>query len=78
MYYGEVGLDLIFHMFFLLRYSRMLEEGAFRGRVYDYAYMLILAAIAMIVRLFHVLCIVKTREYENGFENSNMAKVDFD
>ena len=49
MYYGEVGLDLVFHMFFLLRYSRMLEEGAFRGRVYDYAYMLILAALAMIV-----------------------------
>jgi Derlin-2/3 len=25
-YFGELGLDLVFHMFFLVRYCRMLEE----------------------------------------------------
>ena len=38
------GLDFLFHMFFLARYCRLLEEGAFRGRTADFLYMLLVGA----------------------------------
>lgn len=47
LYFGNFNLDFIFHMFFLMRYCRMLEEGSFRGRVADFAWMLFLGATAM-------------------------------
>jgi hypothetical protein len=31
-FFGSISLDFFFHMFFLVRYCRMLEEGSFRGR----------------------------------------------
>jgi len=36
LYFGNFSIDFIFHMFFISRYSRMLEEGSFRGRTADY------------------------------------------
>eukprot|EP01137_Pigoraptor_chileana_P001223 Opistho-2@38554 len=49
LYFGTLGLDLLFHMFFLYRYSRYLEEGSFRGRTADYFYMLLFGATLMTV-----------------------------
>lgn len=39
MYYA--GLDFVFHMFFLVKYSKSLEEGSFRGRSADFLWMLL-------------------------------------
>jgi Derlin-2/3 len=44
-FFGSFGLDFIFYIFFLVRYCRMLEEGSFRGRSADFAWMLILGAL---------------------------------
>jgi Derlin-2/3 len=38
------GLDFLFHMFFLARYCRLLEEGSFRGRSADFLWMLLFGA----------------------------------
>eukprot|EP00741_Cyanophora_paradoxa_P004698 tig00000823_g4560.t1 len=43
-FFGVFGLDFIFHMFFLVRYCKSLEEGKFRGRTADFAWMLTLGA----------------------------------
>jgi Derlin-2/3 len=37
-------VDFIFHVFFMIRYSRMLEEGSFRNRSADFLYMLLFGA----------------------------------
>ena len=36
------GLDFVFHMFFLIKYSKSLEEGSFRGRSADFLWMLLI------------------------------------
>ena len=38
----SAGLDFVFHMFFLVKYSKSLEEGSFRGRSADFLWMLLL------------------------------------
>ena len=38
------GLDFVFHMFFLVKYSKSLEEGSFRGRSADFLWMLMFGA----------------------------------
>jgi Derlin-2/3 len=43
-FFGALGLDFIFHMFFLARYCRMLEEGTFRGKSADFFWMLMFGA----------------------------------
>eukprot|EP00217_Crustomastix_stigmatica_P014534 CAMPEP_0183801916 /NCGR_PEP_ID=MMETSP0803_2-20130417/29073_1 /TAXON_ID=195967 /ORGANISM="Crustomastix stigmata, Strain CCMP3273" /LENGTH=212 /DNA_ID=CAMNT_0026046647 /DNA_START=129 /DNA_END=763 /DNA_ORIENTATION=- len=43
-FFGSLGLDFVFHMFFLARYCRMLEEGCFRGRSADFLFMLLFGA----------------------------------
>lgn len=43
-FFGQLGLDFLFHMFFLARYCRLLEEGSFRGRSGDFLYMLLFGA----------------------------------
>ena len=55
-YFGTLGLDFVFHMFFLLRYSKSLEEGSFRGRSADFLWMLmvgglLLSSIALFVNI---------------------------
>ncbi|KAI9019858.1 Der1-like family-domain-containing protein [Hyaloraphidium curvatum] len=49
LYFGNFSVDFLFHMFFLVRYSRALEEGSFRGRTADFVWMLLLAASAIII-----------------------------
>mmetsp|Transcript_3684 Transcript_3684/g.10393 ORF Transcript_3684/g.10393 Transcript_3684/m.10393 type:complete len:244 (-) Transcript_3684:452-1183(-) len=47
MYFGSFGIDFIFHMFFLLKYCKSLEEGSFRGRTADFLWMLLLGGALM-------------------------------
>jgi len=39
-----IDLDFLFHMFFLGRYCKLLEENSFRGRTADFFYMLLFGA----------------------------------
>ena len=43
-FFGSLGVDFLFHMFFLARYCRMLEEGTFRGKSADFFWMLAFGA----------------------------------
>ncbi|KXS21877.1 Der1-like protein [Gonapodya prolifera JEL478] len=54
LYFGSLSVDFIFHIFFLLRYSRALEEESFRGRTADFIWMLLLAIVS-IVGISHAL-----------------------
>ncbi|GBF90363.1 der1-like family protein [Raphidocelis subcapitata] len=40
-FFGSLGLDFVFHMFFLVKYCKSLEEGSFRGRTADFLWMLL-------------------------------------
>ena len=46
-FFGSLGMDFVFHMFFLSRYCRLLEEGTFRGRSGDFFWMLLFGAAEM-------------------------------
>lgn len=48
LYYGPLGLDWLFHMFFLVKYASALETGSFRGRSADFAWMLGLCGAALL------------------------------
>jgi Derlin-2/3 len=41
LFFGAFSVDFLFHMYFLVRYSRLLEEGEFRGRTARYVWMLL-------------------------------------
>ncbi|GAX26191.1 Derlin-2/3 [Fistulifera solaris] len=41
LFFGVFSVDFLFHMYFLVRYSRLLEEGDFRGRPAHYIWMLL-------------------------------------
>ena len=45
------GLDFVFHMFFLIKYSKSLEEGSFRGRSADFLWMLLIGQPAFHLHL---------------------------
>jgi Derlin-2/3 len=47
LFFGVFSVDFLFHMYFLVRYSRMLEEGDFRGRTANFLYMLLFGIINM-------------------------------
>merc|ERR1712159_531628 len=43
LFFGESpSIDFAFHMFFLVRYAKLLEEGSFYGSSADFAWMLML------------------------------------
>lgn len=44
---GRADLDFLFHMFFLARYCKLLEENSFRGRTADFFYMLLFGATVL-------------------------------
>nr|CAD1840649.1 unnamed protein product [Ananas comosus var. bracteatus] len=46
-----VDLDFLFHMFFLARYCKILEENSFRGRIADFFYMLLFGATVLTGRM---------------------------
>ncbi|VDC04462.1 unnamed protein product [Peniophora sp. CBMAI 1063] len=47
-YFGSMSLDFIFHMFFFMRYSRMLEESSFANKKADYFWLLFLCAVMLL------------------------------
>ena len=47
-FFGSFSLDFLFHMYFFIRYCRLLEEGPFRGRKVDFVYMLFIGAFLML------------------------------
>ena len=55
-FFGKFSLEFIFHMYFLMRYCRLLEENSFRGRTADFVFMLLLSALFMTVSLLHSCC----------------------
>ena len=46
----------MFHIFFLVKYSKALEEGTFRGRSADFLWMLLLGALQCFHGTLLVLC----------------------
>ncbi|XP_042521003.1 derlin-2.1-like isoform X2 [Macadamia integrifolia] len=46
-YFRKMDLDFLFHMFFLARYCKLLEENSFRGRTADFFYMLLFGATVL-------------------------------
>ena len=48
LYFGPPSFDLVFHLFFLVRYCRQLEAGSFRGRTADMVWMLVLGGATML------------------------------
>ncbi|CAA6668718.1 unnamed protein product [Spirodela intermedia] len=52
LYFRKMDLDFLFHMFFLARYCKLLEENSFRGRTADFFYMLLFGATILTVIVF--------------------------
>ena len=48
-FFGTFSLDFVFHMYFVVRYCRLLEEGSFRGRTADFLFMLLYGAAFMLI-----------------------------
>ncbi|KAL7750321.1 hypothetical protein RI367_004093 [Sorochytrium milnesiophthora] len=48
LYFGPFGIDFVLHMFFMSRYCRQLEEGSFRSRPADFAFLLLLSACTLV------------------------------
>ena len=48
LFFGNFGIDFLFHLFFLYRYARPLEEGSFRRRTSDFFFMLLFGALFLI------------------------------
>lgn len=44
----RAGLDFFFHMFFLVKYCKSLEEGSFRNRSADFFWMLLFGAAILV------------------------------
>lgn len=49
LFFGTFSLDFLFHMYFVVRYCRLLEEGPFRGKPADFLVMIIYGAVMMII-----------------------------
>ncbi|PPQ91691.1 hypothetical protein CVT25_012904 [Psilocybe cyanescens] len=47
-YFGSISLDFVFHMFFFMRYSRMLEESSFANKKADYFWLLLLSSFMLL------------------------------
>ncbi|RDB18002.1 Derlin-2 [Hypsizygus marmoreus] len=47
-YFGPISLDFVFHLFFFMRYSRMLEESSFANHKADYFWLLFLSSIMLL------------------------------
>lgn len=48
LFFGNFSLDFLFHMFFLYRYSKMLETNSFRGRTADFLFMLLFGSFVLV------------------------------
>jgi len=60
MFFGLFSVDFLFHMYFLVRYCRLLEEGDFRGKTANFVLMLffgifLIAMVAPLIRAHNFL-----------------------
>jgi len=46
-FFGLFTIDFLFHMYFMVRYCRLLEEGSFRGKTADLVFLLVFGATLM-------------------------------
>ena len=72
-FFGMFSVDFLFHMYFLVRYSRLLEDGYFRGRTADFLFMLLVGATIMTVRFLSLLLwnLTITRTHKTHPQNSD-------
>jgi Derlin-2/3 len=49
LFFGSFSLDFLFHMYFVVRYCRLLEDGPYRRRTADFLFMLFFGGISMLV-----------------------------
>ncbi|PWZ01591.1 Der1-like protein [Testicularia cyperi] len=52
LYFGPLGIDFLLHLFFFMRYSRMLEQESFGGRrggKAGYVYLLAFSAVCLLI-----------------------------
>ncbi|KCV67922.1 hypothetical protein H696_05649 [Fonticula alba] len=49
LFFGMLGMEFVFRIYFLIHYSWLLETGHFRGRRADFVWMLILEAAALTI-----------------------------
>lgn len=49
VYFGPFGIDFLFHLFFFMRYSRMLEESSYANRKADYVWLLLFSSALLIL-----------------------------
>lgn len=49
LYFGSFSIDFLFHMYFVVRYCRLLEEGSFRRRTADFLFMIVYGATMMLL-----------------------------
>jgi len=49
LFFGTLDLNFIFHMFFLVRYSKFLEQGSFRDRTADYFFLWVFCAVWLLI-----------------------------
>ncbi|KAJ1503051.1 hypothetical protein HMI54_007482 [Coelomomyces lativittatus] len=54
-YFGSFGIDFLFHVFFLTRYCRLLEQGSFRNRPADFLWMLLYSSTSIVVLAWFLL-----------------------
>ena len=70
LFFGKFSLEFVFHMYFLMRYCRLLEENSFRGRTSDFVFMLLLSALFMTVSVGKGLFFLKKFVPMNSFFHS--------
>lgn len=49
LFFGSLGVDFLFHMYFVIRYCRALEEGSFGHRSADFLWCLLFGATALML-----------------------------
>jgi len=49
LYFGPLSLDFMFHLFFMTRYSRNLEESSFRNRTAEFAWLLFYSSVSLLL-----------------------------
>ncbi|GAA6009752.1 hypothetical protein JCM11491_001086 [Sporobolomyces phaffii] len=49
LYWGPLSLDFFFHVFFIMRYSKMLEETSFRDKRAEYVWLLVVSCAFLLV-----------------------------
>jgi Derlin-2/3 len=84
LYFGPFSLDFIFHMYFVVRYCRQLEEGKFRNQPANLIFFLIFGMVCMIILgifvqsfnkikfLSHSLSFMMVYVWARGRENQHM------